>query len=123
MCRAFNPLSPPDNATFASFIGGAFKDEFIIANVYTENSPIELTGRLINIDMDSAGMTTGRWTIEMEMAVPESPPFVVKTVYPFKSGFAAYTVCENARNALVPAVQEFVKSVISHPTFRGVFST
>lgn len=120
-CRSFNPMAPPDGETFAEFIRKAFQEELQMAGAHSPGSPTVLTGKVLNVDLDS-GMGTGRWTIAVEIAVSGSAPFVVETGYEFEGGFAAFTVCENARNSMVPAVQEFVRDVIIHESFQNSIS-
>ena len=57
----------------------------------------------------------------MEISITGQPPFIIKEKHFFEGGFAAMTVCENARNAFVPAVQDFVAAVIAYPSFRSSF--
>jgi len=119
-CRG-GSFEPPDHDTFAFFIGEAFRDEFILSDIYAKDASIKLSGRLKEVYLD-AGMGEGIWEIEMEMTVLDQPPFTVKVQHFFEGGFAAITVCENARNAFIPAVQDFVAAVIAHPTFQRSFS-
>ena len=117
MCRVMNPLSPPDDLTFGEFIGDAIKHELIAADVFDENSELEISGTLVEVDLKS-GIGDAYWYIEMEFQINNYSTFRISNKYQFKAGFAAFTVCENARNSLVPAVQEFIKKLLDSQEFQ-----
>jgi hypothetical protein len=119
-CRLVN-ISPPDRVTFASFLKNAVKEDLMMADMYAENANVELTGRLVNIDVNCA-IGTGEWIIEMEftkVAPSSNEKFSVTNTYSFEGAYNGAVVFNNASLALVPAVQEFVKAVFSHPKFQS----
>ena len=116
-CRGPN-IAPPDRMTYASFIRNALVEDLMLANVHSDNSDIDLSGSLIDIDV-SCGIGTGKWIIEMELAIQGMEAFTVKNSYDFEGAIIGVTVFSNANLALVPAIQEFIRVVINHPKFQS----
>jgi hypothetical protein len=54
MCRGVGPIKTPDGESFELFVRKAFIDELTIAEVFSPNAPITLTGRLDGIDGSQA---------------------------------------------------------------------
>ncbi len=121
MCRLQTSITLPEEETFSGYIKGAFKNEFVIADIYDEDAAVELSGRLVGVEVDSVG--TGTWNLEMEFTVSGKSPFTVKVSYPYRSAYAAYQACRNAMNALPMAVQELVHKVVQHPSFQGALKS
>ncbi len=116
MCRLQTSITPPNGESFAAYIKGAFKNEFVVSDIYDEGAGIELSGRLINAEVDSVG--TGTWSLEMEFSVSGKSPFTIKVSYPYRSAYIAYQACRNAMNALPAAVQELIHKVVQNPSFQ-----
>ncbi len=121
MCRLETSITLPEGETFSTYIKGAFKNEFVIADIYNGDAAVELSGRLINVEVDSVG--TGTWNLAMEFTVSGKPPFTVKVSYPYRSAYAAYQACRNAMNALPMAVQELIHEVVQHPSFQSALKS
>jgi hypothetical protein len=116
-CRGAG-ISPPDRKSFAEFLRGAFIDELALAGLLTEASPLEFRANLKFLDVE-CNVGTGIWTIEFEYSIAEGPPAVVKKDYEFEGAYLGETVYRNAVQALVPAVQELIQTVVTSNDFRN----
>jgi hypothetical protein len=63
MCRGVGPIKTPDGEAFEHFMRKAFVDELTIAEIYSSDAPITITGRLDAIDFSSGIGAT--WNIAL----------------------------------------------------------
>jgi hypothetical protein len=110
-------ISPPDRQSFAEFIRGAFIDELSLAGLATDKSGIEFRGSIKSLDVD-CNVGTGLWTIALAYSVGGKPPVLVKANYEFEGAFVGLTVFNNAQQALVPAVQELIRQIVTSMEFQ-----
>jgi len=115
-CRGAR-ISPPDRKSFAEFLRGAFIDELSLAGLLADTSAIEFHGSIKVLDV-LCNVGTGIWTIEFEYSVAGSPPVLVKADYEFEGAYLGETVYRNAVQALVPAVQELIQTVVTSKEFQ-----
>ena len=116
-CRLF-PISPPDRQSFAQFIREAFVDELSLAGLVADKSGMEVRGSIKSLDVN-CNVGTGLWTIAFEYSVAGKPSVLVKTDYEFEGAFAGVTVFNNAQQALVPAVQELIRQIVTSVEFQS----
>jgi hypothetical protein len=114
-CRAVGPIKTPDGETFEQFVRKALIDEMTIAEVYAPAAPVTLTGRLDRIDFSST--TDAAWDIAVAIMSSNGKSLSVTERYPFKSSYVAETACNQAAQALMPAVQNLVGKIVHHPEF------
>ena len=112
-------ISPPDRQSFAEFIRGAFSDELSLAGLAADKSGLELRGTIKSLDVDCSTFGTGMWTIAFEYSVGGHPPVLVKADYEFEGAFAGATVFNNAQQALVPAVQDLIRQIVTSTEFQA----
>lgn len=121
-CRLMGPIEPADGLTFSQFISKALNDEFKMANVYADDGA-QLTGDITKIEFSSsAGLTNGYWDIAITLTSSNGKSFEAANLYTFKSGFDAVTACNATADALTPAVQDLIKSTITHPSFKDLLT-
>jgi hypothetical protein len=110
-------ISPPDRQSFAEFIQGAFVDELSLAGLAANKSGIELRGSIKSVDV-ACNVGTGVWTIAFEYSLGGNPPVLVKADYESEGAFAGVTVFNNAQQALLPAVQELIRQIVTSTEFQ-----
>ncbi len=117
MCRGVGPIKTPDGESFELFVRKAFIDELTIAEVFSPNAPVTLTGRLDGIDFSS---TEGAWSLGLTVTSSNGRRMSVTEAYPFKSSYYGETACNQTAQALMPAIQNLVGKTIRHPDFRAL---
>lgn len=117
-CRLF-PISPPDRQSFAEFIRGAFIDELSLAGLaVADKAGVEFRGSIKAIDVN-CNVGTGLWTIAFEYSVGGKPPVLAKADYEFEGAYLGDMVFNNAKQALVPAVQELIRQIVTSAEFQA----
>jgi hypothetical protein len=119
-CR-LQPITPEGGRTFAQYIRAAFADELVIAGNTPSKPKVPLSARLINIDV-SCNSFDSNWEIELEVTVADQAPFVIKTVRRFDYTFLGAAMLPRAYQAYVPAIQDTVANVLTHPSVRRVLT-
>jgi len=116
-CRLMGPIEPADGLTIPQFISKAFNDELKMAGLYSTDG-IKLSGDITKIEFSSiTGLTNGFWDIGLSLNSSNGQSLSVSNKYIFKSGFDAITACNATADALSPAVQDLIKTVVTHPEF------
>ena len=115
-CR-LQPITPEGGKTFAQYIRAALADEIIIAGDTSTKSKVPISVQLVSIDV-ACNSLDSNWTIELEVTLPNDPPFAVKTVRSFEYSFLGSAMLPRAYQAFVPTVQEAVANVLAHPNVR-----
>ena len=119
-CRMVGPIQTPDKTTFAEYIRQAFVGELQIAEVYDETSDIVLFG---NLDKISFSSTSGKWEIAFTLTSSNSKTLSVEIVYDYSTSFFGETACNQTAQALLPAVQELIKALVTHDDFPALLET
>ncbi len=116
-CRLMGPIEPADNLTIPQFVSKAINDEFKMADIHS-TSGTKLTGDITRIDFSSvSGLTNGFWDIEIQLSSSNGKSLTSSNKYTFKSGFDAITACNATADALAPAVQDLINTIINDPAF------
>jgi len=116
-CRLMGSIEPADGLTFPQFISKAFNDELKMANLYSTDG-VKISGDITKVEFSStSGLTNGYWDIAMTLKSSNGNSLSVSNKYTFKSGFDAITACNATADALSPAVQDLIQSMIIQPGF------
>jgi hypothetical protein len=116
-CR-LQPIGPEGNATFATYIQKAIRDEVLIAGNTPRGQTVQISGTVKNVDL-SCGIITGSWTIDVDVSVNGGPPFPIRSVKTFDGNYMGTVVATRAYQAFVPAVQQLVRDILSSPAVQG----
>ena len=119
MCRGVGPIKTPDGEPFCEYIKKALVDELRIANVFSTNAPVTLTGNLDQIDFSS---NSGTWKIALTVKCSNGKFMTVSENYSYTSSFSGETACNQTAQALMPAVQNLVGKVVRSPDFAALIS-
>lgn len=114
MCRGVGPIKSPDGETFANYIRKAFIDELKLAELYSENAPVTLTGNLDNIDFSSG---SGTWNLAATIKSSNGKFLTVSEKYSYTTSYSGETACNQTAQALMPAVQDLISKIIRHQEF------
>ncbi len=118
-CRAAGKITPPDRATFESYIQQALADEIKRAGLVDEKAPkVILMGEVKNLVFTSTSTFSDAWWI-MKIKVTSSNGKTLETAekYDFATSFGAYKACQEAADAYVPAVKKLVAKMVGSPDF------
>ena len=108
-------IKPPENKTFSEFIRESLITDLIIAGVYSENSPNELTANLENVELDTSALyKTSDWHIELTLSL-QNKSRKVATKYSFRSINIHKTACEVSAERFPDAVREVVFKIATSP--------
>ena len=114
MCRGVGPIKTPDGEPFSDFIRKAFVDELKIANIYSTNAPVTLTGNLDAVEFSS---TSGKWSLALTIKNAGGKSMTAKEDYSFTSSFVGETACNQTAQAFMPAVQNLVGKIVKSSEF------
>lgn len=114
MCRGVGPIKSPDGETFENYMRKAFIDELKLAELYSENSSVTLTGNLDNIDFSS---NSGTWNLAATIKSTNGKVITVSENYSYTTSFYGETACNQTAQALMPAVQDLISKIIRHQEF------
>lgn len=114
VCRGFGPIKTPDGETFADYIRKALFDEVRMANIYSPDAPITITGNLDVIDFSSVN---GGWSITLTLSSSKGRSLTVSENYEFTSSFYGETACSQTAQAFMPAIQNLIGKIVHSPDF------
>jgi hypothetical protein len=118
-CRAVGPTKTPDGESFEEYVRKAFIADLDIAEVYSAAAPVTLTGRLDAIDF-SSGLTDAAWDIALTISSSNGKSLSVDNHYSFAGNFVGEVACNQTAQALMPAVQDLIGKMITHPDFAAL---
>ena len=118
-CRGAGPIAPPDNMTFAEYIGKALSDELKVAGKFDDKAPdVTLSGIVEVLAFSSSrGLTGGTWDIALTVNSSNGRSTYVLEHYEFHSGYLADTACLQTADAFFPAVQDLIGKLVKSPEF------
>jgi len=115
MCRGVGPIKTPDGEPFSEFIRKALVNDLKIADAFSTNAPITLTGNLNSIDFSSA---SGSWNLSLTVQSSNGKSMTVNENYSYTTSFYGETACNQTAQALMPAVQNLIGKVVQSPDFK-----
>lgn len=113
-CRGGAYIKTPDGETFENYIRKALIDELTLAELYSESSPVTLTGNLDKIDFSS---NSGIWNLAATIKSSNGKSFTISENYSYTTSFVGETACDQTAQALMPAVQDLISKIIKHQAF------
>jgi hypothetical protein len=116
-CRGVGPIKTPDGETYSEYIRKALIDELKIAEVYSADAPITLTGQLNSIDFSS---NSGVWNISLTINSSNSRSMTASESYSYTTSFYGETACNQTAQAVMPAVQDLIGKVVRNPEFKSL---
>jgi hypothetical protein len=135
-CRAVGPVRTPDGEAFSDYVRKALVDELRLAGAYEAGGPIVLTGNLEAVDFRSHGVMVG--TAPTSAAIPETAPprwifaltvtssngrkLAVSEEYAFPENSPASSACIQTAQAMMPAVQNLLRSLVRSANFADLVS-
>ena len=113
MCGVNGQIRTPNQVPFEKYIRDAFIDELKKADAYSLDQ-IE-AGRVITGYLDGLRLNSvnGSWDIKLIITFRSGESFTVMESYQF-DGMS----CEQSTAAFIPAVQDLIYNIITHPVFR-----
>lgn len=119
MCRGVGPIKTPDGESYAEYVRKALISELIIANIYSKDAPIELTGKITELDFDSMG---GSWTVGLQIRSSNGRSVDVANTYKYKSSFYGETACNQTAQAGLGAIQDAIRAAVTHKDFPALLT-
>ena len=116
-CRGVGPIKTPDGETFDAYVRKALVDELRMADLFSADGPVTLTGTLDAIEFSS---TEGSWDLMLTVRSSNGNSLAVKEHYDFSSSFFGETACNQTAQTLMPAVQNLIGKLVKDPSFRGL---
>lgn len=116
MCRLATPIGTPDGVTFAKYIEDALSTELEMGNMIDPKSKITITGNLDNI-YGSTVLGNAYWEFKIKVTSSNGKSIDVTSRYDYESSFSAYSACSEMQRSYLPAVQELVNKIVTHPNF------
>ncbi len=114
-CRAVGPTKTPDREPFEEYIRKAFIADLSIPEVYSTAAPVTLTGNVDALDF-SSGLTDAAWDIAVTITSSNSRSLSVDNHYPFSGNFVGEVACNQTAQALMPAVQDLIETLLDTQT-------
>lgn len=123
LCRLANNVDLPDRHSFESYIENAFKEELVLAGMYSNESDITISGHLHDTDV-SSGVTDAHWTFDVTVANNRNETLRLTHKREYNSSFVGGVACgHNMPKSLMPTVQELIREIVSHPKFESMISS
>jgi hypothetical protein len=118
-CRAAGKITPPDRATFESYIQQALADEIKRVRLADEKTPkTALFGEVKVLTFTSTStFSDAWWIIKIKVTSSNGQAIEVGEKYDFNTSFGAYKACQEAADAYVPAVKKTVAKMVNSPDF------
>lgn len=114
-CRLVGPIATPDDEPFSEYIKKAFTDELKLAELYSPESSILITGNLDEVDSSSQ---LGMWNLKLTLISSTGARSTTHDQFSFSTGYFGEAACNQTAQAFVPAVQDLLKKAIASPDFQ-----
>ena len=118
-CRGVGPIKTPDGESFEEYIRKALIDQLRLAQIYSPDGAIHISGRLDKIDFSSY---EGIWYLVVTVTNENNNSFVASENYDYQSSFVGETACNQTAQALMPAVQNLIRKIVSSPEFKAMLA-
>lgn len=115
--RCLGDLAPADARDHATYVRGALENELRSAGAYAEGPPkTTLIGDLRKATYDFE-LTEGTWDLELTLISSNKQTLTVGERYAFRTSTNRELACQQAADALQPAVQNLITKVVQSPRF------
>lgn len=118
-CRGFGPVKTPDGEPFSEYVRKALMDELKIADIYSTEAPIMLSGQLNQLDFSSA---SGNWSISLTVNSSNGKSITVNDNYKFTTSYYGETACNQTAQAFMPAVQDIIGKLVRSAEFKTLIN-
>ena len=114
MCRMAGNIYLLNKMTYSQYIEDAFKKVLISVDRFSEDKS---KGSRIDIDLQRVTFSSasGKWYIDSIVKVNNNSGVKINTATDFGTSWSAESACNNVANAFDGAVDDFIKTVLSHP--------
>lgn len=116
MCRLATPIGTPDGVTFAKYIEDALVTEMEMGNLIDPKSKITITGHLDDV-YGSTTLGNAYWEFKVKVSSSNGKSIDIVSRYDYESSFTAYSACSEMQRSYLPAVQQLVNTIVTHPQF------
>lgn len=116
MCRLATPVGTPDGITFAKYIEDALTTEMEMGNMVDPKSKITVTGHLDKV-YGSTMLGNAYWEFKLKVSSSNGKSFTVDSRYDYESSYTAYSACSEMQRSYLPAVQQLINQIVTHPQF------
>lgn len=116
-CRGAGPVSTPNKDSYEDFIYEAFVSDLKLAGLFDSESSLKVKGNFKKIDFSSS-IGNGKWFFIIDLISNSGKKIEVSSTYSFSTSFIGDRACQQVAGAFIPAVQQFIGDIISHPDFR-----
>jgi hypothetical protein len=114
-CRGVGPVKSPDGEPYSEYIRKALTDELKMAEVYSVDSPVTLTGQLNSMNFSS---TSGNWEMSLTVNSSNGTSVTVNENYKYTTSYVGETACQQTAQAFMPAVQDLIGKLVRGPEFK-----
>ena len=116
-CRLAGPVKVTGDQTFADYLKDALIEEFATADIYSESSKKQLSGKIINASFSS--VTPAYWVFNTDFSIDGSKDVInVNTNYSFGTSFSAIGACRNVAEAFPHAVEQHINDLFKNEAFK-----
>lgn len=116
-------ISPPDGLSYTEYARQALLDELRMAELFSANAEVTLTGTLNLVDVSSpAFVTSGEWNLGLSLQSSNGKSLTVNEHYTYKTNFIE-TACEVSARTLTPAMQNLIGKLIHSAEFPGLLES
>jgi hypothetical protein len=121
LCRLAETISTPQGEPFEKYIEEAIKSELKMADMYDENSPLKISGKVLKVDA-STMFGNAYWAIELTVKSNNGNQIKVNTKRDYPSAYLATTACNNMATSFSPTVRTLVSDIINHKEFKTLIN-
>jgi hypothetical protein len=125
--RGLSSFVSPVGDTYGDYITRALKDELMLAGIYSENSPLEISGTMTKHIFDASGTNVGVGDIAVEFVVTSAGTIVYKKTHSvhkeYVTGFNGIEASTNMQRAHTETVEELLNRFYKDPEFIRVMRT
>jgi hypothetical protein len=122
----YGPVQLPEGQSFESYIKNALVSELKDAGLYSESARTELNGHLEMVELNAGEKSRGSmvpgsawWLIRIKFTMAgDGDSFTVENRRRFLPAFSADKACLQVAQQFVPAVQDVLRQLFNHPSFR-----
>ena len=114
-------MVPGAGSTFGDYIAAALRQELELAKLYNPQSPTEVSGTLLENDINAGGISTNDGFIAVQFAVKRGGQIlfdkIKRITHQWEGSFVGGVAIPQARNNYPVMVQKLIAQLIADPDF------